>query len=390
MSRKLKIAVIAACPFPYPRGTPIRILRMAEGLTARGHEVHVITYHLGQTIDDLPFTIHRIPNIPTYHKFSPGPTYQKVLMLDTLLAIKILNVIRNNNIDIIHAHHYEGLLASLPAARITNTPLVFDVHTLLSSELPHYPMGLPQKTMHWIGNIFDLWLPQRADHIVSVTNYIREKLISEIKINPDRITTVYTGIEADHFSVHSLPKPASISQTLIYTGNLAPYQGVSLMLQAFRKVVDHKPDTKLKIVTNSSIAPYTDMISTLDFKDNIIIEDADYFQLPAQLHTARIALNPRVRADGLPVKLLNYMATGRSIVSFEGSSEILEHAHTGLVIPNDDIDEFANAILNLLENPELAKKLGQNAQSRVQEFFVWEKSIILLEDIYEKIMGQSS
>lgn len=95
MSRKLKIAVIAACPFPYPRGTPIRILRMAEGLAAHGHEVHVITYHLGQAMDDLPFAIHRIPNIPTYQKFSPGPTYQKIVMLDTLLAIKILNVVRN-------------------------------------------------------------------------------------------------------------------------------------------------------------------------------------------------------------------------------------------------------------------------------------------------------
>ena len=49
-----------------------------------------------------------------------------------------------------------------------------------------------------------------------------------------------------------------------------------------------------------------------------------------------IALNPRVDCDGLPVKLLNYMATGRAIVSFAGSAEILEHEQTGLVVPSGD------------------------------------------------------
>lgn len=386
MSRKLKIAVIAACPFPYPRGTPIRILRMAEGLAAHGHEVHVITYHLGQTIEALPFTIHRIPNIPTYHKFSPGPTYQKIVMLDTILAFKIMRVIWKNKFDIIHAHHYEGLLASLPAARITNTPLVFDVHTLLSSELPHYPMGLPQNTLHWIGNIFDRWLPQRADHIVSVTNYIREKLIDEINIQADKITTVYGGIEADHFSLRTPLAPATISQTLIYTGNLAPYQGVDLMLQAFRKVLNHKSDVLLKIITNSPTDPYTSIIEDLGLENNVVFERTSYFQLPSQLHSALIALNPRVHSDGLPLKLLNYMATGRAIVSFEGSSEVLKQENTGLVVPNNDIHAFSESILRLLKEPHLAQKLGKNAQSYVNEFFVWEEAIEKLEKIYETIM----
>ena len=106
-----RIAIIAACPFPYPRGTPIRILRMAEGLAAQGHTVHVVTYHLGQQVEELPFRIHRIPNIPTYKKLSPGPTYQKLWLLDTLLASKVNAVVRKEKIHIIHAHHYEGLIA---------------------------------------------------------------------------------------------------------------------------------------------------------------------------------------------------------------------------------------------------------------------------------------
>src|SRR5512135_151945 len=151
MSAGFSVAIIAACPFPFPRGTPIRILRMAVSLAARGHHVEVVTYHLAQPLADLPFAIHRIPRVPTYHKLSPGPTYQKLLLVDPLLTLKILSVVRSGHFDVIHAHHYEGLLASLPAARLFKIPLVFDVHTLLASELPHYALGLPANWLRGIG-----------------------------------------------------------------------------------------------------------------------------------------------------------------------------------------------------------------------------------------------
>ncbi|MBL8077995.1 MAG: glycosyltransferase family 4 protein [Anaerolineales bacterium] len=392
MKNNYKIAVIAACPFPYPRGTPIRILRMAEGLAARGHEVHVITYHLGQHIADLPFQIHRIPNVPTYHKVTPGPTYQKIAILDSLLSAKIFRVVQNGQFDIIHAHHFEGLLASLPPARLLKIPLVFDVHTLLSTELQSYAMGIPVNMLERIGDFIDHWLPTHADHIVAVTNSIRKRLINEINISPHKVTTVYGGVESDHFNSDVVSesilqkKTVSISKTLIYTGNLASYQGIDLMLHAFRKVLNHRPDTLLKIVTGFSIQPYADLISRLGIQKNLIIENSDYFQLPRQLHSACIALNPRIECDGLPLKLLNYMATGRAIVSFEGSAEVLENEVTGLIVPNHNIDSFALAILRFLEDPQLAEKLGQNAQSHVQEFFVWKTAIKSLELIYNQLL----
>ena len=45
--RRYRVAMLAACPFPAARGTPIRILRIAEELARRGHDVDVVTYHLG-------------------------------------------------------------------------------------------------------------------------------------------------------------------------------------------------------------------------------------------------------------------------------------------------------------------------------------------------------
>ncbi|HLD92679.1 MAG TPA: glycosyltransferase family 4 protein [Anaerolineales bacterium] len=385
--RQYKIAVVAACPFPYPRGTPVRIYRMAEALANRGHSVHVVAYHLGQSFEETPFKLHRTPPIPTYRKTSPGPSYQKIFLIDPLLAVKLYQVVRKHRVDLIHAHHYEGLIAAWPVARLTGLPLVFDVHTLLASELPQYKLNLPKAFLRWAGNLLDHTLPAQSDHIVTVGDSVRKKLIEEIGLSADRVTTVYTGIEK---GFGRPPSPVSVSslRTLIYAGNLADYQGVDLMLKAFRLVLDQRPDTLLKIVSGNPISPYQAMIRSLRLENNLIIENADYFRLPAVLHTAMIALNPRPRADGVLVKLLNYMAAGCAIVSFSGSGEIIQHERTGLLVAGAEVEMFASAILRLLENPELAQKLGAAAQSTAQDVFVWEKSVMLFEAIYDKLVDK--
>lgn len=388
MTGKFKVAVIAACPFPYPRGTPVRILRMTEGLVARGHEVHVFAYHLAEHAEDLPFVIHRIPNITTYRKFSPGPTYQKIFILDVLLAINIFRALRREKFDVIHAHHFEGALAGLPAARLCKTPLIFDMHTLLSSELPYYPRLAPKWALTFFGRLLDHWLPKQADHVVTVTESIRRQIMDRVGVEAEKITTVYGGVEKERFPPPASPQPADSSQTLIYTGNLAPYQGVDLMLQAFRKVLERFPKARLKVVTNSSMDPYHGLASALELNSHIDVVKDDYFQLSQHLHAADIALNPRAHCDGLPLKLLNYMATGRAIVSFAGSAKTLSHGQTALIVPDGDTEAFAAAIIKLLEDPQYAAVLGRNARSHVQAFFVWENSIMQLEKIYHSLIGE--
>ena len=59
-------------------------------------------------------------------------------MLDPLLTYKLRQLLKAHSFDVIHAHHYEGLLAALCARGRRNPPVVFDSHTLLETELPHY------------------------------------------------------------------------------------------------------------------------------------------------------------------------------------------------------------------------------------------------------------
>src|SRR6266853_698532 len=71
---RLKICMLAACPFPANHGTPGSIREMAESVSACGHEVHVVTYHFGEDIPVNGPRLHRITPLTGESSVVVGPT----------------------------------------------------------------------------------------------------------------------------------------------------------------------------------------------------------------------------------------------------------------------------------------------------------------------------
>jgi glycosyltransferase involved in cell wall biosynthesis len=378
--------MVAACPFPVSRGTPIRIYRMADALARRGHDVHVVTYHLGHPAPDAPFEIHRIRNVSTYSKTSAGPSYQKLAVLDPLLAISLRRLLRRQAFDVIHAHHFEGLMVTNAARSGGAPPVVFDVHTLLESELPYYGLGLPTSLKRLIGRTLDRWLPRRADHVIAVTDDIRSRLLRSGSADAERISVIPNGVEADTFgSVSGRMVRNGHPRTLIFTGNLAPYQGIDLMLEAFRSVRNRRDDVRLTIATEDSFLPYEQQATDLGVRPFIDVHEVDFAQVPALLGRAEVALNPRIRCDGLPQKLLNYMAAGRPVVSFAGSAKHLVNGEHGFIVEDRDTEAFANAIDQLLADTSLANRLGEAGRKLVRTELSWEATAERVERVYHRL-----
>ena len=386
MSDRLKVAMVAACPFPWPRGTPIRIHRMAEAVARRGHEVHVATYHLGEALTDAPFLLHRIRDVPSYRYTAPGPTARKLVQLDPMLAGLLRRLHRDVGFDVVHAHHYEGLLVASRSA--AGTPIVYDAHTTLAGELPDYRLGLPRWLARGIGAWLDRRLPARADHTVAVISYIRDALVSNGATTPERIHVVANGVEWERFDVaHPGDRDG---RTVIFTGNLSPYQRVDLLIEAFAQLHARRPDTRLMITTDSSFAPFEARAQELGVRDAIDLRNAPFPQQPALLAGAAVTVNPRVACDGIPQKLLNYMAAAAPIVSFEGSAGHLQHEITGLRVPNGDTTAMARAIERLLDDPALARRLGAAARDLVQRAFSWDGVAERVEQIYFDVLSRAA
>jgi glycosyltransferase involved in cell wall biosynthesis len=361
---------------------------MGEALVKRGHEVHVVTYHLGRSAPDPPLIIHRTPNVRTYQKVTPGPTYQKLLIMDTFLTLKLKEVLGKYAIDLVHAHHYESLIAALLATRRTDHHVIYDAHTLLQSELPYYRLGIPTRVKQSVGTFLDRNLPGRASHVIATSAKIKKTLIDQVRLPAKNVTEIVGGVEVDHFFTYSHQRTirSNAQRTLVYTGNLAPYQGIDLMLGALKEITSYRQDVRLLIVTDESFRPYEKLARRLGVQEDIELTDVDYESLPAILAKADVALNPRTECDGYPQKLLNYMAAGKASVSFAGSAGNMENGRHGLVVPNDDVTAFAEAVLQLVDDRDLARVMGFEARDHVAAKYSWQAVAMKTEAVYNRVL----
>jgi glycosyltransferase involved in cell wall biosynthesis len=272
-------------------------------------------------------------------------------------------------------------------ARWSGHPVIYDAHTLLESELGHYLPHSLRGLAAGVGQWMDSRIPRRADHVISVSASIRDRLVALGAARADQITVVGNGVEQAHFHATASGPRSGIAATLIFAGNLAPYQGIELLLEAFGKIRALNPSVRLQIVTEARFEPYEPLARELGVRDGIDVIRAGFEALPARLAGADIALNPRTHCDGIPLKLLNYMSAALPIVSFAGSAHSLEQNRTGRLVPDGDTTAFAAAVLDLLDNPELAQRMGQNAR-RHSEYFSWPHAAGQVELVYQRLLEE--
>ncbi len=381
-----RVLVVAACPLPLPRGTPIRIHRMSEALAGRDVEVHVVSYPLGQSsADPPPYHHHRAPAPRFFGRLAPGPSVAKLLLADAGLVWAVRRILREQRFDIVHAHHYEGLIAARLAA--PGLPVIYDAHTLLESELSSYfPSGVRRIT-DAIGLTIDRRVPRLADFTISVTPRLRDRLLELGGVESENSTVIRNGVRLEPF-----PESYDVraSNTVVFAGNLAPYQGVEHLLSAFGHVLRARADAKLLVFTDSDATTYESMAGAVGILDAVTFRQVPFERMGEALASADVSVNPRVHAAGQPQKLLNYMAAGLPVVSFMSGSHPIVDGLTGLTVPDGDDRAMADAILALLAAPARALKMGRAGREEVRLHFSWDRAAQEVEEVYDVVLGASS
>lgn len=99
----MKILMIAPEPFFTPRGTPFSEFYRTKCLIELGHEVDIVTYHIGEDVELPGMRIIRAPRVPGIDKIKIGPSMAK-LPLDFVLFFKAWQVLESGQYDAIHSH----------------------------------------------------------------------------------------------------------------------------------------------------------------------------------------------------------------------------------------------------------------------------------------------
>jgi glycosyltransferase involved in cell wall biosynthesis len=385
-----RICIVAACPVPSPRGTPIRVTRFAEALARLGHEVHLVAYGESTGLLDPSIHVHRIRTFPFVRVEKPGPTVGKLALLDPLLALRLREVMQHHRFDLVHAHHYEGLLSSLAAGVPgRGVPLIYDAHTVLEIELPDYwALGRLLQAGR-IGRLFDRWCPRRADFVVAASERLGDHLVGAGTVPENRVAAIGNGVNLDHFPAGRVAEaPDMDGGILVYAGNLAPYQGMEHLLQGFRTVLEVRPRAILRVLTTSPSDVFEARAEALGIRGHIEVRAVRFESLPEELALAHLALNPRPRCDGVPQKNLNYMAASLPLVAFAGSLHPYRHPESGLAVEEVSGAALGRAILTVLDQGNDRRvRMGAEARRALEADFTWERQALRLSEIYDRILS---
>lgn len=389
----LRIAMVAPCPFPTSQGTQVFIGQLARALRNRGHRVHLVTYHYGDK--DLKFQgpVHRAWRLPISHKLGSGPSLQKPIF-DTLLAIQLSRVVQREKADIIHAHNYEGALVGLATRRLRNVPLVFHTHNTMTHELPSYNRSrFGQQLAGWLGGLLDDQLPRRADACIAITPEIAA-FVRQRGAKANRTWTIPPAIEANQLEVGRKKRlhvgKDSVSR-LLYAGNLDNYQNFGLILESLGEVARHHPRCHLEVVTNSPPRLFLSQVERMGLGDRVHFTRTTSFQIMRdRLAECDVTLCPRVSPYGFPIKLLNYLAAGKPVIVCQGSANGIRHLVNGWVVKDNDVRGFSEAILTLLKNHRLRRRLSENASKTAREEFSWDQWAPRYEEVYQKTLKRWS
>lgn len=380
MSRRFRVAMVTASPFPTLGGSQVLIRQLAEALAARGHAVHLVAYHLAGAAPPMTLPVHRTPPVPGYAKLGAGPAWAKPF-LDLLLAGRLLQVVRRERIQIIHAHNVEALACGLLVRAGTGVPVVYHSHNVFEQELPTYFRGrLLHRLARWAGGAVDAALPRRAEAAIVLTAFAAEALRAR-GVPPDRLYLIPPGIHC--------PPPIlahSSGARVVYAGNLDPYQDLELLLRVWPRVRAARPEATLTVISASSPTRWEQLVAASGPVEGAqFVLGRDFGKVWAAIAAADVTVCPRTSRDGFPIKLLNYMAAGRPIVVSAGSAHGLTHGETAYIVPDGDEEALAAGILALLDDPALARRLGDAAQALAGTRHDWDAIARQVEAIYETL-----
>jgi len=387
------VLMIAPTSFFADYGCHVRIREEAVVLRHMGNRVTICTYNNGRDVSGLD--IHRTVPIPWRTDYEVGSSRHKIAF-DALLAWKALSVALQVRPNIIHGHLHEGALIGYVISKVLRVPLVFDFQGSLTGEMidHHFldPKGTFYRPMRWLEEVI-VKLPAA---IITSSHHAAELLKGEFHCPPDKVTAIPDCVNADFFarsqsqqSLREIRSSLGIPperQIVIYLGLLAEWQGTDLLLQAAAQLVARRPSVQFLIMGFPAVEVYRERAQRMGLNDHVTFTGRiPYEQAPSFLSIGDVAVAPKTSATEGSGKLLNYMAMGLPIVSFDVpvSREYLDGL--GMYAQPGDASSLAEALEAALTDPARSQALGQRLRQRVVERYSWTAASQSIIDTYDRV-----
>lgn len=371
----MKIAVVYSTPMLPREGIGNHVLNTSRTLSKLGHQVAIFTRRLPGTASR-----EEIDGLQIYRPFFL-PLYPLHVHFHKLFLDRTINSV-GDKFDLIHLHS-----PLVPPVR-TRQPIVCTVHNPLKVDIRYVEkvdaFSLALRLQLPFSHHLERAVIAQSSAVTTVSASVAAEL-REYGLDPDRIAVLGTGVDL------SLYRPAASPQGsyILYTGRLAYRKGLADLIDAMQLL---KERTKTKLVLLGSgpleerlrrqVARYG-LQDHVEFYGHIIDKQrvADVFR------NALVYVQPSWY-EGLPVALLEAMACGIPVVAtaVSGHLEVINSGENGLLVPSQEPPALAEAIYQLLEQPELRKQFAESGVELMRERFTWDKVIERTMTVYDQVL----
>ncbi|MFW9888137.1 MAG: N-acetyl-alpha-D-glucosaminyl L-malate synthase BshA [Candidatus Thorarchaeota archaeon] len=376
--------------FPSMGGSGVLATRLGEYLADRGHAVHLLTY-------DMPFLssqkLRSGLNIELVER-------QEYPLFDTIgqpysmsLASKMLELAFGPGLDVFHVHYaIPHILSAYAASRLSGIPYVVTLH------------GSDAHSLGWTPSFkvaMRLTLEQ-ANAVTTVSQFLKERIHEKIGVERE-VVVIPNFIDIDVFKPRrhlvffpptgEIKRKEQVEDTnpcahgpfLFHASNFRAGKRVPGLIDAFRIVVDSHPKVHLIIAGDGPERGEVERkIKHYELEDNVKLLGVRH-DIRELMCCSEIYLQFS-EVEGMPLTIMEAMACGIPVITTPvgGTPELVRPDKDGIVTKGVGIEEYAHAIIDLLQNEPLRRKVGAAGRKRVEESF----SVDVIVPRYEKILEQ--
>lgn len=335
---------------------------LANNLSSKGYEVYIYTF-AGNTID---YKLNKEVIVLYEDK-----VHKNILVKKFAPFFKTRRIIKQINPDVVISFLTNANFLSIICTLFTKIPVIISERSD-----PYYEKNIMLSFMR----LFYRFADGAVFQTTGARNYYSEKI--------RKISTVIPNPVIGEYENSLLPFSKRKNEIAFVARFDIKQKRQDVIVKAFKKVVEKYKEMKLVFYGDGpDLEKIMRMVERYNLSNNVIfkgkidnvncaIKDAKLFVLTSDY-------------EGIPNALIEAMSIGLPVISTDcspgGARSLIEHKKNGLLVPRGDIDELANSIIYLLDNPDIAEMLGKEAK-KIIETLDSNKILDLWEDYLKKIL----
>ncbi len=370
---------IAIVCYPTFGGSGVLATELGKALAEKGHIIHFITYQQPVRLSEFHANIfyHEV-RVPTYPLFDFPP-------YETALSSKMVNVISNHQIDLLHVHYAiphasaAYMAKQILAKQDIHIPVITTLHgtdiTLVGRDKTYSPVVT-----------FSM---EESDVITAVSNNLKDQTYEFFDISKP-IQVIYNFVDVNRFHqkpIHAFKQmiAPNAEKIIVHASNFRKVKRVDDVLKVFTLVNKKLPSKLLLIGDGPERTALEDKARDLDIAADIkflgkqeqmesILPIADLFILPSEYESFGLAALEAMAAE---VPVISTNAGGLPEINIDG--------YCGYMSNVGDVQDMAANAIKILENPEVHEKFKKNALAQAQKFHI-DNIVPQYENMYKELM----